>query len=196
MQIKRSHIAFLLVGAVIGAAFINPDLNREVHAAKSPTTSGAMRQSAEHYYYAGTEQLAADEMRVTALGTGPPPNIQHRQASSCWLVELGNGDVFLFDIGTGCAANLAALDISWSHFDKIFLRSTCTPIIFGDLGALYVAGNLMGRTKPLQIWGSEWTHARTRYQSSHRARPRKAYAWDKRSRQGRIPVTGMENNRK
>ncbi len=82
MQIKRSHIAFLLVGAVIGAAFINPDLNREVHAAKSPTTSGAMRQSAEHYYYAGTEQLAADEMRVTALGTG------HTQHTTSTGVEL------------------------------------------------------------------------------------------------------------
>ncbi len=98
--------------------------------------------------------------------------------------------MFLFDIGTGCAANLAALDISWSHFDKIFLSHLHSDH-FGDLGALYVAGNLMGRTKPLQIWGpsGRTPELGTKAAIEHVTQ---AYAWDKRSRQGRIPVTGME----
>ncbi len=53
-------------------------------------------------YYPGTEALAPDEMRVIACGTGMP-NARPKQAAACWLVELGNGDKFLFDIGTGSA---------------------------------------------------------------------------------------------
>jgi hypothetical protein len=39
-------------------------------------------------YYPGTEDLAPDEMRVTACGTGMP-NARPKQAAACWLVELG-----------------------------------------------------------------------------------------------------------
>ena len=58
-------------------------------------------------YYPNTEALKADEMRVIALGTGTP-NFRRSQASAAWLVELGSGEKFLFDIGTGSLANLAA----------------------------------------------------------------------------------------
>ncbi len=47
-------------------------------------------------YYPGTVALAPDEMRVTACGMGIP-NARPKQAAACWLVELGNGDKFLFD---------------------------------------------------------------------------------------------------
>ena len=40
-------------------------------------------------YFAGREPLAADEMRVIALGTGTP-NFRRSQASASWLVELGD----------------------------------------------------------------------------------------------------------
>jgi len=56
-------------------------------------------------YYPGTEELAPDEMRVIACGTGMP-NSRPKQAAACWLVELGNGDKFLFDIGTGSAERI------------------------------------------------------------------------------------------
>ena len=61
-------------------------------------------------YYPGTEALAPDEMRVVALGTGMP-SPRPSQAAACWLVELGNGDKFLFDIGAGCHERLAAQKI-------------------------------------------------------------------------------------
>ena len=60
-------------------------------------------------YYPGTEALESDEMRVTALGTGLPTPITRAQKSTAWMVELGNGDVFLFDIGTGSMENLFGL---------------------------------------------------------------------------------------
>ena len=41
------------------------------------------------YYFPNTEPLAADEMRVIALGTGRP-FVRRAQANTSWLVELGN----------------------------------------------------------------------------------------------------------
>ena len=60
-------------------------------------------------YYPNTEDLAPDEMRIISLGTGMP-NQRPSQKASSWLLELGNGDKFLFDLGTGSSDNLAALD--------------------------------------------------------------------------------------
>ena len=51
-------------------------------------------------YFPNTELLGADEMRITALGTGMP-NQTRGAVSISFLVELGNGDKFLFDLGSG-----------------------------------------------------------------------------------------------
>ena len=61
-------------------------------------------------YYPGTEKLGPDEMRVVALGTGMP-TVRPKQAAACFLVELGNGDKFLFDIGYGSVERLSAMKI-------------------------------------------------------------------------------------
>ena len=50
-------------------------------------------------YYPGSETLGPDEMRVIACGTGMPTT-RAAQAAACFLVELGNGDKFIFDIGS------------------------------------------------------------------------------------------------
>ena len=61
-------------------------------------------------YYPGAEALGKDEMRVIACGTGmPQPHL--KQAGSCFLVELGNGDKFIFDMGKGSSERLGALGI-------------------------------------------------------------------------------------
>ncbi len=52
-----------------------------------------------HYprsYFPGTEKLGAEEMRITALGTGMP-NQSPSNVAACFLVELGNGEAFLFE---------------------------------------------------------------------------------------------------
>ena len=51
-------------------------------------------------YYPNTGELGPNEMRIISLGTGMP-NQRKAQASACWLVELGNGEKFLFDLGPG-----------------------------------------------------------------------------------------------
>ena len=60
-------------------------------------------------YFPNTEELRADEMRIIALGTGLPTPTTVAQKNSAWLVELGNGDIFLFDIGAGSMTNLFGL---------------------------------------------------------------------------------------
>ena len=48
------------------------------------------------YYFPNTEELGSDEMRVTALGTGRP-FVRRAQANTSFLIELGNGDKFIWD---------------------------------------------------------------------------------------------------
>jgi ribonuclease Z len=82
----------------------------------SPTRSLPERDA----YFPGTEALAADEMRVIACGTGMP-NARPRQAAACFLVELGNGDKFIFDIGLGSAERISAMQIPYDYLDKVFI---------------------------------------------------------------------------
>ena len=45
-------------------------------------------------YFPVTEELAADEMRVIACGSGMPmPRL--KQAVACFLIEPGNGEKYL-----------------------------------------------------------------------------------------------------
>ena len=102
-------------------------------------------------YFPNTEVLGSDEMRVISLGTGSP-NFRRSQASASWLVELGNGEKFIFDIGTGSLANLGALEIPYSYLDKIFISHLHVDHI-GDLDAMFVGGWVSNRTGPLRVWG-------------------------------------------
>jgi len=102
-------------------------------------------------YYPGTEELGPNEMRVIALGTGMP-NARPKQAAACWLVELGNGDKFLFDIGTGSAERLSAMKIPYNYIDKVFIGHLHSDH-FGDLDALYCGGIVANRVVPLNVWG-------------------------------------------
>jgi ribonuclease Z len=90
-------------------------------------------------------------MRLIACGTGMPTS-RPGQAASCWLLELGNGDKFIFDIGTGSGERIAALQIPYNYLDKLFLSHLHTDH-FADLDALFVGGALSGRQKPLRVWG-------------------------------------------
>ena len=63
-------------------------------------------------YYPATEALGPDEIRITACGTGQP-SVRPKQAAACWLVELGNGDKFLFDIGAQSMSRISAMKIPY-----------------------------------------------------------------------------------
>ena len=69
-------------------------------------------------YVPNTEDLAPDEMRVIACGTGMPTT-RMSQAAAFFLVELGNGDKFIFDLGNAAAERLSALQIPYDYLGKV-----------------------------------------------------------------------------
>ena len=77
-------------------------------------------------YYPNSESLKPDEMRVIACGTGMPTT-RAAQAAACFLVELGNGDKFLFDMGLE-RQNASARYRFLTIFSTRFLSATSTPI--------------------------------------------------------------------
>ena len=114
-------------------------------------TAVSAEENPRENYFPNTEPLGAEEIRVIALGTGTP-NFRRSQASASWLVELGNGEKFIFDIGTGSLANLAALEIPYTYLDKIFISHLHVDHI-GDLDAMFIGGWVSNRTVPLRVWG-------------------------------------------
>jgi ribonuclease Z len=90
-------------------------------------------------YFPNTETLVPDEMRAVSLGTGLPTPLTKAQKSASFMVELGNGDIFLFDVGTGSVENLFAIQPRFAKVDKVFLSHLHTDH-FGDLDALWVGG--------------------------------------------------------
>ena len=102
-------------------------------------------------YYPGTEELGPDEIRIVACGTGQP-SVRPKQAAACWLIELGNGDKFLFDIGAQSMSRIAAMKIPMDYLDKVFIGHLHTDHM-GDLPILWTGGMKMNRTVPLRVWG-------------------------------------------
>ncbi len=139
-------------------------------------------------YYPGTEELASDEMRVVALGTGMP-NARPKQAATCFLVELGNGDKFLFDIGSGSAERISAMKIPYDYLDKIFIGHLHSDHI-GDLDALWIGGVVANRVAPLRIWGPSGAEEKygTKYMTEHL---QKTYTWDTDGRVGNVDTRGL-----
>lgn len=132
-----------------------------------------------YVYYPGTEALDKDEIRLISCGTGLPA-ARRDQAATCWLAELGNGDKFLFDVGTGSMTNVAALMIPYDFLDKVFLTHLHTDH-WGDLATLWAGGWTAGRTQPLRVWGpaGQTLDMGTAYAVEHFL---KAYNWDAKTR--------------
>jgi ribonuclease Z len=139
------------------------------------------------YYVPNSEKLAADEMRVIACGTGMPTT-RAAQAAACFLVELGNGDKFIFDLGSGSAERLSSLQIPYDFLDKIFIGHLHADH-FGSLGEIFIGGALMGRQKPLRVWGPNGPTAElgTAYAVE---KMKEMYTWDLSGRVGIVDFRG------
>ena len=87
----------------LGSVMPNAALAQEGEPDISPTM---VRDRPRDTYYPNTEDLVAEEMRVIACGTGMPTT-RAAQAAACFLVELGNGDKVLFDIGSGSSERIS-----------------------------------------------------------------------------------------
>ena len=124
-------IAIVLTGSILSTA----SLAQEVDV--SPTEARE-----RDVYFPNSEDLAKNEMRVIACGTGMPTT-RAAQAAACFLVELGNGDKFIFDIGSGSAERISSLQIPYDYLDKVFIGHLHADH-FGSLGEVFIGGHLWG----------------------------------------------------
>ena len=141
------------------------------------------------YYFPNTEPLAADEMRVIALGTGRP-FVRRAQANTSWLVELGNGDKFVFDFGSGSQTNFTALEIPHQDITAYFATHLHTDHV-GDFAQVWIGSWTGGRVKPLVVYGPSGPEPK--YGIEHFVRRQmESFAWDTDTRLGLLPDVGAE----
>lgn len=139
-------------------------------------------------YYPGTETLGPDEMRVIACGTGmPQPRL--KQAAACFLVELGNGEKFIFDMGEGSYERIMALGIPLDQLDKVFLGHLHLDHA-GDFPAFYFTGPVNNRLTPVRLWGPEGIKPEwgTKAWADHMM---KMWAWEEATRGAAVDPRGL-----
>ena len=136
----------------------------------------------DHYpaYLFPGEPLAEDEIRVIALGTGTP-TVRRGQFSPSFLVELGNGFKFQFDVGTGSHANFIPLGIPYKDVNHIFISHLHTDHV-GDLDAFWTA-RTWGVNESLKVYGPSGRNEEEGT-AAFIENFLKTYIWDRRSRQG------------
>ena len=193
---KSKLILAFIAGIVVAVGFIVavPNVDMPVSEAKKadgkPVEWSPTKPFPHHdVYYPGTEALAPDEMRVIACGTGmPQPRL--KQAAACFLVELGNGDKFIFDMGEGSFERIMALGIPLDQLNKVFLGHLHLDHA-GDFPALYFTGPVNNRLVPMRVWGPsgvkpEWgTKSWMKYM-------KKAWSWEEAGRGSAVDPRGLK----
>ncbi|MCP4386152.1 MAG: MBL fold metallo-hydrolase [Hyphomicrobiales bacterium] len=145
----------LLAVVAVGVAGLQTSVSSPVRAAEG----GAVQEGwsptepypTQEVYYPGTEALGEEEIRIIACGSGMPMP-RSKQAAACFLIELGNGEKLIFDLGTGSFTTLYALGIPLDYMTKIFISHQHADHM-GDLPTMWIYGMQNGRSKPLEIWG-------------------------------------------
>lgn len=189
-----NQLAIVVISAVIlGPAGLDfgffPGLNSVATASENPDELSPVKAQPRDVYYPNSEDLAPDEMRVVACGTGMPTT-RASQAAACFLVELGNGDKFLFDIGSGSAERISGLQIPYNYLNKVFIGHLHGDH-FGAIGELFIGGALMGRNVPLQIWGPSGPVPELGTQFAI-TKMEEMYTWDLAGRAGNVDMRGYK----
>ena len=140
-------------------------------------------------YVPGTEQLAEDEIRLTFMGTGMPYPTKS-QAAAGVLMEFGNGDILMFDVGSGTVANFNSMKIPVADLTKFFISHLHTDHQ-GDLDMFWAQGMVFGRILPMHVWGPTGDGHALGTQAFVDGMLA-ANLWDLKSRTGNIPTSGAE----
>ena len=102
-------------------------------------------------YFPGSEELGADEMRISFVGSTPfPPRLD--QAGTAIMVELGNGERMFFDFGPGCLRNIIAMQVPQQEIQDIFLTHLHVDH-YHDISFLLPFAAWSGRYVPLRVHG-------------------------------------------
>ena len=190
-RLKAVIAVTFVAGLAVGLYLANHELTSPITSANAALFGKDKPSPTEprerDFYAPNSEALAPDEMRVIACGTGMPTT-RAAQAAACFLVELGNGDKFIFDIGSGSAERLSSLQIPYDYLDKIFIGHLHADH-FGSLAEMFIGGALMGRQKPLRVWGPS---GRTPELGTAYAvqKMKEMYTWDLAGRVGLVDFRG------
>jgi ribonuclease Z len=147
----RGTLAFLVAGVLValagGTAVAGEPATGSADVMSNP---GASWSTEPIGVYAPGTALAEDHMRITLLGTSFLPRIA--QEANSVFVELGNGDSFVFDFGSGVSAKYGALGIPPSRQTNVFLTHLHGDHT-SDLITLYCFGPSLDRKTPLHLYG-------------------------------------------
>lgn len=152
------------------------------------TDSPSLKKYPEHYI-PGRENLAENEMRITVCGSGIPAPLRIGQGASCLLIQLGNGDVFIFDVGGGTVGNLYSLGVHPAELDKLFV----THLHLDHVGGIFPLFDAMGwaRNTPLHVWGASG-YTPDLGIAAFTENVRKAAEWHIQSKQAVLPMGGTK----
>lgn len=149
--------------------------------------SASLKQYPE-LYVAGSEPLTGDEMRITALGTGYPS--RRGQGCAGFMVELGNGEVFMFDAGAGTNSAFNHMRVPYHRANKFFITHYHIDHI-GDLMVYYDFGQSNGRLEPMNVYGPTGELPELGIEALVENILRTA-AWHDRSKKGQVDVRGFD----
>ena len=137
----------------------------------------------------GTEDLAANEIRVSILGSGLPW-VTKSQAAGSVLMEVGNPerDVLVFDLGAGSLANFSGLKVPVTSLKKVFLSHLHADHI-ADYLTLMGSYVKAGRLDPVEVWGGASDNPAWGVAAFVDV-IQQALAWDHASMTGYVPITG------
>jgi len=130
---------------------IIPVISGGTHAITETPIIGNPDKEYPKNYVPGTEELAEDEIRLTFLGTGMPYPTKS-QAAAGVLMQFGNGDMLLLDVGSGTVANFNSMEIPPADLRKFFISHLHTDHQ-GDLDMFWAQGMPFGRSQPMHVWG-------------------------------------------
>ena len=92
-------------------------------------------------WFPGTEDIQPNEMRIIFMGSAP--FIRPGQMNTSILVQLGNGDNFIFDLGEGSVANYIAAGLALNELNNVFITHLHVDH-FGALPYLWMFGTWAG----------------------------------------------------
>lgn len=150
---------------------------------------GTTEKSYPENYIPGTEELDENEIRLTFLGTGMPFPTRN-QAAAGVLMEFGNEEILMFDVGSGTVANFNSMKIPTADLTKFFITHLHTDHQ-GDFDMFWAQGMPFGRIIPMQVWGPTGDGHALGTQAFVDGTLAANY-WDLKSRTGTIPTSGAE----
>jgi ribonuclease BN (tRNA processing enzyme) len=115
-----------------------------------PHVAPARHFKATMLYYPGSEELQPDEVRATFMGSTYYPN--QSQSGMSILVELGNGDRFVFDLGIGSLRNYNSFSIPFNTINHVFFTHLHMDHM-SDLPYFMMFRPIQGGWTPLHIYG-------------------------------------------